>query len=129
MLGERESDIYGKTSYSDLCRDLKEHANDCTLNIFQSNHEGEIIDYIQELHRKSIVKGLIINAAGYTHTSIAIRDALSILNIPIIEVHISNIKEREDFRHFSYISDLAKTEIIGKGIKGYFIALDYLKKL
>lgn len=134
MLGHRETNIYGKEDYQSLCSHLREYAaqKGSGLNIFQSNHEGEIVDHIQNIFlntKNDSLTGIIINAAAYTHTSIAIRDALTIHKAPIIEVHISDIKERENFRHFSFISDIASKEIIGKGTKGYFLAIDYLLNL
>ena len=98
-----------------------------TLSFKQSNIEGKIIDYIQESRKK--FDGLIINAAGYTHTSVAIRDALMILEIPIVELHITNIYNREKFRHKSLLSKAAKSVICGFGTKGYILALEGLKEI
>lgn len=124
MLGIREPNIYGNITYKDLCKKLKKYSKEkaIKLEIFQSNEEGKIVTKIQ----KSIHKdGIIINAGAYTHTSIAILDALkAIKQDNIIEVHISNIEAREEFRKKSYISLIAKKSIIGKGIQGYFEALD-----
>src|SRR5210317_976967 len=116
MLGIREVAQYGNTSYDDLCSQIEN---------YQSNIEGEIVSKIQDIVEQEL-DGLIINPGAYTHTSIAIRDALSILNIPIIEVHISDIKKRENFRMINLITDLCSTTIIGKGVKGYMEAVDYL---
>lgn len=126
MLGIREVAQYGTTSYDDLCSKIEKHSKDkFQIEIYQSNIEGEIVSKIQDLVEQEL-DGLIINPGAYTHTSIAIRDALSILNIPIVEVHISDIKKRENFRMINLITDLCSTTIIGKGVKGYMEAVDYL---
>jgi len=129
MLGKREPEIYGKTTLADINSDLENLGT--TLGIFvetfQSNHEGEIVEKIQEA--TATQKGIIINPAAYTHTSIAIRDALLALDIPIIEIHISNIYKREPFRHKSLISDVVTAQISGLGIKGYSIALKALAEM
>jgi len=128
MLGKREPEIYGNTTLDEINAEL-EHLG-MTLGIFvetfQSNHEGDIVDKIQEADTQ---KGIIINPAAFTHTSIAIRDALLSLDIPIIEIHISNIYKREPFRHKSLISDVADAQISGLGIKGYSIALKALAEM
>ncbi len=128
MLGKREPEIYGNTTLDEINAEL-EHLGK-TLGIFvetfQSNHEGAIVDKIQEADNQ---KGIIINPAAFTHTSIAIRDALLALDIPIIEIHISNIYRREPFRHKSLISDVADAQITGLGIKGYSIALKALAEM
>ena len=127
MLGLREPDIYGDQTLDDL-KELCEKAakeNAQTIDFRQTNHEGEIVSWIQE--ERDNIDGLIINAAAYTHTSIAIHDALKLINAPIIEVHISNPKERESFRHHSYIEPLASKVIAGMGAQGYQMALDFLK--
>ena len=132
LLGEREKSQYGSFTLTDVKKTCKEFANKNNLNIdfFQSNIEGELIQKIQDSRKDK--DGLIINAGGYTHTSVAIHDALKILKIPIIELHISNIYNREEFRHKSLISKVAKGVICGFGVKGYVMALDamkdYLKK-
>ena len=124
MLGSREEKFYGNFTYHEMNQELKNHYD--KLEFFQSNHEGVIVDEIQKLLTTDKFDGLIINAAAYTHTSIAIRDALAILKIPSIEVHISNIKNREDFRQVNLISDFCDLTITGKGIDGYIEAIDYL---
>ena len=124
ILGKREPNIYGNITYKDLCKKLKKYAKEKSikLEIFQSNEEGKIVTKIQKSSNKN---GIIINAGAYTHTSIAILDALKAINQDnVIEVHISNIEQREEFRKKSYISLIAKKSIIGKGIQGYFEALD-----
>jgi len=132
LLGEREKTEYGNFTLKEIEVDCKEFAdgNGIILSMFQSNIEGEIIEEIQK--SRSEQHGLIINAGGYTHTSVSIHDALKILKIPIIELHISNIYNREEFRHKSLISKVAKGIICGFGANGYIMALKamntYLKK-
>ena len=127
FLGIREPEVYGKETYNDLCSLINEKAkNDhIDIEIYQSNHEGSLIDKIQQAYFDK-VEGIVINPAGYTHTSIAILDALKAVNIPTVEVHISNVDGREDFRKLSYISYVAKHSIKGHGFKGYIEAIDYL---
>lgn len=128
MLGLREPEIYGDQTLDDVKGLCLEYGNKVGFNIefLQSNHEGELVTWVQEAHGK--FDGLIINAAAYTHTSIALHDALKCLDIPIIEVHISDPKSREDFRHHSYIESLAKEVITGHGVEGYVMALKTLEK-
>ena len=128
LLGEREKSQYGSFTLSELEKICLQFAkkNAIELTLFQSNIEGELIEKIQ--NSRDVQDGLIINAGGYTHTSVAIHDALKILKIPIIELHISNIYNREEFRHKSLISKLAKGIICGFGANGYIIALDEMKK-
>lgn len=123
MLGTRQPEIYGDDTLADIEERCEAVAESIGLDVEfrQSNSEGEIIDLIHEARAK--YEGLIINAAGYTHTSVAIFDALSILEIPVIEVHISNIYKREEFRHKSLISPAASGIICGFGVKGYELAL------
>lgn len=122
-LGTRETDIYGSTSLSDINSAMKAYgdAHGCDVSFFQSNHEGAIIDALQDAVGK--IDGLIINPAAFTHTSIAIRDALLLLDGPIIEVHLSNIHRRESFRHRSMMADVATGQIVGLGVAGYNLAL------
>ena len=128
MLGIREPEIYGANTFKDLEEFIKKSANelDISATLFQSNHEGEIVDIIQAAY--NVFDGIVINPAAYTHTSVAILDALKATAIPTVEVHISNILEREDFRRFSYVSLVAKKTICGKGFEGYKEALEYLKE-
>lgn len=129
MLGLREPEIYGHETLDDikgLCTDKCSKLG-WSLDFRQSNHEGELVDWIQEA--RGAFDALIINAAAYTHTSLAIHDALKLLDIPIIEVHISDPKAREEFRHFSYIEPIAAEMIAGQGAKGYVQALEKLSKL
>ena len=126
MLGKREPEIYGRTTLDEINSTLKELGKRLGLAVetFQSNHEGAIVDKIQEA--AAARNGLLINPAAYTHTSIAIRDALLLLDIPVIEIHLSNIYKREPFRHKSLISDVATAQITGFGVKGYSMALEAL---
>ncbi len=128
MLGKREPDIYGNRTLDGIDEELKKIGEESGVLVetFQSNHEGEIIDKIQEISDNC--DGLIINPGAFTHTSIAIRDALLLLKVPIIEIHLSNIYKREAFRHKSLISDIAYGQISGFGDAGYFFALKYLIK-
>lgn len=127
MLGRREPDIYGSQTLDDIkgaCLE-KAQALGVSLDFRQSNHEGELVTWLQEA--LGAVDGIIINAAAYTHTSVAIHDALKLHAVPIIEVHLSDPKSRESFRHHSYIEPLAQAVIAGKGLQGYLEALEMLK--
>ncbi|WP_035587414.1 type II 3-dehydroquinate dehydratase [Hippea jasoniae] len=128
LLSKRETDIYGKYSLDEINNMLLDKARvmGVELDFFFSNTEGEIVSYIQTLFDWD---GLIINAAAYTHTSIAIRDAIKAVKIPFVEVHISNIFARENFRHTSYLSDIALAVVSGCGAYGYLYALDYLVRV
>ncbi len=128
MLGLREPEIYGSDTLGDI-KDLcaqtaEEHGFD--LDFRQSNHEGELVTWIQEAAQKAALKGIVINAAAYTHTSVAIHDALKLVKAPIIEVHISDPKSRESFRHLSYIEPLAASVIAGQGAQGYKMAIEQI---
>ena len=127
LLGEREKSQYGSFTLKEIENSCKEYANenDLDLSLFQSNIEGEIVEKIQDSRLNQ--DGLIINAGGYTHTSVAIHDALKILKIPIIELHISNIYNREEFRQKSLISKVARGIICGFGAEGYIMALQAMK--
>jgi len=127
LLGEREKEKYGNINLKDVEKLCFEYAkdNELSLSFFQSNIEGEIVTEIQDSRKK--FNGLIINAGGYTHTSVAIHDALKILNIPIIELHITNIYKREEFRHKSLISGVAEGIICGFGTDGYVMSLKAIK--
>ena len=129
LLGEREESKYGKVTLEELKKNCETHAKSINLDIKfeQSNIEGEIVTMIQKA--KDIFNGIIINAAGYTHTSVAILDALLAVKIPTIEVHITNIYNREEFRKKSLISKAAKGIICGFGINGYIMALDSIKEI
>ena len=129
LLGEREQSQYGKKDYKFLEEICLNRAKELkiVLEIKQSNVEGEIVNIIQDSRNNH--DGIIINAGGYTHTSVAIRDALSVFKKPIIELHISNIYKREDFRHKSMISDVATGGIFGLGLDGYILAINSMQKL
>ena len=128
LLGEREKNQYGSFTLNDIKKNCEKFAEKNNLNItlFQSNIEGEIVEKIQNSRNEQ--NGLIINAGGYTHTSVAIHDALKIIKIPIIELHISNIYNREEFRHKSLISKVANGVICGFGAEGYIMALKAMER-
>ena len=129
LLGLREPDVYGSRNYAELVRMIDRHASElgveCT--VFQSNHEGAIVDRIQQAYYEG-VDGVVINPAAYTHTSVALLDALKAVSIPAVEVHISNVSAREDFRQISYVRLAAIATIAGKGFEGYLEAMDLLKE-
>ncbi len=126
MLGIREPDHYGKETYSDLVDKIKGHCDKKAIEveIFQSNHEGDLVDKIQSAYQNA--DGIVINPGAYTHTSIAILDAVKSVNIPTVEVHISKVEEREDFRQISYVRLACVKTIMGKGTDGYLEAIDFL---
>lgn len=128
LLGIREPEIYGKTTLKDIETQLQTRAEKLNVEIecFQSNHEGEIVDKIHSA--KNNFDAIIINPAAYTHTSVAIRDAFASVDIPTIEVHISNVYSREEFRHNSLIAPVVVGQIAGLGIQGYLLALEYFSK-
>lgn len=123
LLGKRETQIYGLVSFEDYLAQLKVKFT-CELDYFQSNIEGEIINELQNTK----VDGIILNAGGYTHTSVAIRDAISSIEIPVVEVHLSNLLKREEFRHISMISAVCVGSIMGFGLKSYELAVLYFLK-
>ncbi len=129
MLGIREKDIYGSTSYNDLLSLIKEWSNELSIEVecFQSNIEGEIVNFIQKAYFEH-ADGIVINPAAYTHTSVAILDALKATNIPTIEIHISDVDSREEFRKHSYIREYVIKAIKGEGLEGYKHALIDIKK-
>lgn len=124
MLGTREPEVYGHATLDQIMQQLTEEANslECELEMYQSNHEGDLIDQVQRSERENF-SGIIINPGGYTHTSVALRDAVSGVNIPTVEVHLSNIHAREQFRQYSYIAPVAVGQISGFGAFGYSLAL------
>ena len=123
LIGTREPDIYGDTSFSDFFDDIKDvYSDEIQLLHFQSNIEGELIDKVQEVG--FTFHGIILNAGGYTHTSVALRDAVAAIKTPVIEVHISNPYSREEFRHKSLISGVCKGVIAGFGLESYVLAID-----
>ncbi len=127
MLGIREPDKYGNESYQSLIERLNAHAKErgYTLVTYQSNHEGDLVDKIQEAYYEN-ADGIVINPGAYTHTSIALLDAIHATNIPTVEVHISDVSKREDFRQISYVRLAAKKTIMGHGLDGYFEAIESL---
>ena len=126
MLGLREPIIYGNENFNTLCEKVKSHASELGIEVslYQSNHEGDLVDEIQKAYGQA--DGIVINPGAYTHTSIALLDAVKAVNIPTVEVHISAVEKREDFRQISYIRSACVKTITGKGINGYLEALDYL---
>ena len=129
LLGEREQSQYGSTTFDQLKENCLKESNKIgiELEFAQSNIEGELVNLIQDARKK--YDGMIINAAGFTHTSVAIRDALDLFKKPIIELHISNIYKREEFRHKSLISDIATGGIFGLGVEGYILAIISIEKI
>jgi len=129
LLGEREQSQYGSINFDQLRNICAKKSSECGLDLefLQSNVEGDLVNYIQEARKK--FDGMIINAAAFTHTSVAIRDALDIFKKPIIEVHISNIYKREEFRHKSLISDIVTGGVFGLGVNGYILAIISMQKL
>ena len=128
MLGIREPDIYGRTTYADLCSLILEHAlkSGVEVELYQSNHEGDLVDKIQAAYGNT--DGIVINPGAYTHTSVAILDALKAVGIPAVEVHISDVDAREEFRQISYIRSYCRATISGRGVQGYLDAIDLLIK-
>ena len=126
LLGRREPDIYGAETYDDLCQMIRAHARalGVEVDIYQSNHEGDLVDRIQAA--LGTADGLILNPAAYTHTSVALLDALLAVRLPAVEVHISNVDEREPFRRVSYIRSACMATISGHGLTGYLEAMDLL---
>lgn len=126
MLGIREPGIYGKSTYADLIKMCADHGKELGVEVefYQSNHEGDLVDVIQQSYQK--IDGIVINPGAYTHTSVAILDALKAVGIPTVEVHISDVNAREEFRKISYVSLFAEKQIAGHGFAGYVEAMDYL---
>lgn len=124
LLGQREPEIYGTRSFGDFLAGLQAGFPDVEFRFFQSNHEGEILDFLH--HEGFDAQGLVINAGALTHTSIALADALAALPLPAVEVHISNIYAREPFRHHSFLAPVCKGQISGLGLEGYRLAVDFL---
>ena len=129
MLGLREPQIYGSATYASLLDKIKSYASDKGIEVdcFQSNHEGALVDKIQEAYFNN-VDGIVFNPGAYTHTSIALLDALNAVQLPCVEVHISDVSAREDFRQKSYIRPACIASIIGHGLEGYIEAIDILLK-
>ena len=126
MLGIREKELYGDDTYKTLINKIKSHAKNKSVKVkcYQSNYEGDIVTKIQKAYKK--YNGIVINPGAYTHTSVAILDALKSVNIKTVEVHITDVDNREDFRKISYVSLFAEKKISGKGFDGYLQAIDYL---
>ena len=126
LLGLREPEIYGKQSYADLENYIRQCSAElgCQVEIRQSNHEGVLVDWIQEAYGK--FDGIVINPAAYTHTSVALLDALKAVGLPAVEVHLSDVRKREDFRQISYVRLACKTTFMGLGFEGYKKALEFL---
>ncbi len=127
LLGKREPEIYGSQTFTEYFAELSRRYPNHQLDYYQSNHEGALIDKLQEIG--FTIDGIIFNPGGYTHTSVALADTVSAITTPVVEVHISNIYQRETFRHHSYIKSVAAHSIVGQGLDGYRQALDYLIKL
>ena len=138
LLGRREPEIYGTSSMEQVLLDIQRAYPDLYLEYHQSNHEGDLIDWIQEVgiahcledardaSYRLKVKGIVLNAGGYTHTSVALRDAVACAEVPVVEVHISDITKREDFRRMSLLTDVCSHSIMGQGTKGYELAVKWL---
>ena len=128
FLGIREKSVYGTLTYQEYLNKIDEYANnkDISIEVKQSNHEGALIDLLQEAHFDDEIIGVILNGGGYTHTSIALMDAVSSISKPVIEVHFSDISKREIFRHHSYLTNVCEKTFKGNGINSYFDAIDYL---
>ena len=124
LLGTRETDVYGNMSFDKFLKQLKKSYPKVKFSYFQSNIEGELINEIQRAGKEN--EGIVLNPAGYTHTSVAIGDAVAAIKIPVVEVHISNVHAREDFRKLSHVSGKAAGSIFGLGLKGYELAIDWL---
>ncbi len=124
LLGTREPDLYGSQSFEDFLKELKSKYTSHDIGYFQSNIEGELISAVQQA--KQNYDGIILNAAAYSHTSIGIADAVTAIELSVVEVHISNIYKRENFRHFTYLSSRCVGTISGLGLKGYALALEFL---
>ena len=128
MLGVREPELYGNKSYFDLVKDIKQYAKKSNVKVkfYQSNYEGALVTRIQKAYKK--FDGIVINPGAYTHTSVAILDALKAVGIKTVEVHLTNVNEREDYRKISFVSEYASLVIKGEGFNGYFKAIDFLIK-
>ena len=131
LLGRREPTIYGTRSMEQVLLDIQRAHPELYLEYYQSNHEGDLIDWIQTYGvkgEKSIVNGIVLNAGGYTHTSVALRDAVACSQVPVVEVHISDITAREDFRRVSLMSDECAHTIMGHGVDGYLEGVEWIIK-
>ena len=124
LVGTRKTEVYGSTSWQEYLLDLRQKYSDVQIEYFQSNHEGKLIDWLHAFGHH--VDGIILNAGGYSHTSIAIRDAIEAIEIPVVNVHISNIYEREEFRRVDLLKDVCAQNYVGHGLEGYEKAVLYL---
>ena len=125
LIGRRETDIYGTVSLTEYFDSFRDEYLMVQLDHFQSNHEGYLIDYLHQ-HGYEVHTGIILNAGGLTHTSVSLRDAIAAIDVPVIEVHISDIYSREAFRSHSYLTEVCVESFIGYGLKGYRMAIDFL---
>lgn len=132
LLGKREPHIYGTQSMEQVLVDIQRTYPEARLEYYQSNHEGDLIDWVQKYGLLNLkdepCDGIVLNAGGYTHTSIALRDAIACCQIPVVEVHVSNIAQREEFRRVSLLRDVCEHAIIGKGVAGYKQAIEWIIK-
>ena len=129
LLGRREPSIYGTKSMEQVLLDIQRAYPDLHFNYRQSNHEGDLIDFVQEIGYHPAFQGIVLNAGGYTHTSVALRDAVACCCLPVVEVHISNVHQREEFRHKSMISCACVGVICGFGLDSYRLAIEALKAM
>jgi len=127
LLGRREPELYGTRRFEDYLEELRKLFPEDRLTYVQSNHEGDLIDALQE-YGFGRAQGIVLNAGGYTHTSISLRDAVAAVQVPVVEVHLTDITRREPFRRISYLTDVAACTIMGKGLNGYREAIEFLKK-
>ncbi|NPA46681.1 MAG: type II 3-dehydroquinate dehydratase [Chlorobi bacterium] len=127
LLGKRKPEIYGRRSFDDYLKELRQSFPDLIIDYFQSNHEGDLIDRLHAADGR--YTGVVLNAGGYTHTSVALRDAVEAVEVPVTEVHISDIRRREAFRRHSYLTDVCRATYAGHGLDGYRMAVEYLLRL
>lgn len=126
LLGKREPEIYGTMSFEEYLPILRNKYRDIEIDYYQSNHEGDLIDYLQQADEREEIAGIVLNAGGYTHTSVALRDTVAAISKRVIEVHISDPRRREAFRIISYLSDVAAATFAGLGLRSYDLGIDYL---
>lgn len=127
LLGQREPNLYGTRSFEDYLEELRRQFPEDSLIYLQSNHEGDLIDAVQQ-YGFGRAAGIVLNAGGYTHTSISLRDAIAAVKTPVVEVHLTDITTREPFRKISYLTDVCASTVIGKGLDGYKEAIEFLKQ-
>ncbi len=126
LIGKREPAIYGRVSFDDYMKGLREKYDRISLDYFQSNHEGDLIDYLQEADERDDIAGIVLNAGGYSHTSIALRDTVAAIGKKVVEVHISDLTQREAFRQVSYLRDVVCATFAGYGLQSYDKGIDFL---